>query len=147
MQVRERMSAPVFTVRTDADYKSALALMQEHRVHHVPVVDARGGLAGILAERDLLLAATRYLQSGVEVADVMHRDVVTVTPRTGLARAAELLARHKIGGLPVVGANGRLVGVITETDMLTAFVELLRRRPATRTPRHAKVSRKVAGVR
>lgn len=125
MFVKDHMSVPPLTVRSDTDYKAALRLMQEHAVHHVPVLDAAGELTGILTERDLLIAAARYLQSGVDVADVMHRDVVTVTPETTLGRAAGLLASHKIGGLPVVDGHGKVVGVITETDMLIAFVEIL----------------------
>jgi CBS domain-containing protein len=113
-----------------------LALMQEHAVHHVPVLGADGALAGILTERDLLLAASRFLQSSVDVSEVMHRGVVTVTPDTPLQQAAALLARHKIGGLPVVGKEGAVVGVITETDMLIALVDVLnaaRARPARPT--------------
>lgn len=125
MLVRQHMSVPPLTVRTDADYKTALALMQEHAVHHVPVIGPDGHLAGILAERDLLLAATRYLHSSVDVEDIMHREVVTVTPDTPLQHAAALLARHKIGGLPVVAGEGRVVGVITETDLLIALVDAL----------------------
>lgn len=144
MLVRDRMSVPPLTVRTDADYQVALTLMQQHAVHHVPVLDDAGALAGILAERDLLLAATRYLRTGVDVADIMHRDVVTVTPRTGLARAAALLVRHKIGGLPVVERGGRVVGVITETDLLGAFVELLAGEVATRATPPALRRRRAA---
>lgn len=125
MRVDQHMSAPAITVRTDADYKSVLALMQEHAVHHVPVLGSDGRLAGIVAERDLLLAATRYLHSGVDVGDIMHRDVVTVAPDMPLQQAAVLLARHKIGGLPVVGPDGAVVGVITETDLLVALVDAL----------------------
>ncbi|HEY9446231.1 MAG TPA: CBS domain-containing protein [Burkholderiales bacterium] len=125
MLVRERMSTPPITIRIDADYKIAVDLMREHAVHHVPVLDAGGVLRGIVAERDLLVAATRFLQSSVEVGEVMHRDVVTVTPETRLEHAAALMSMHKIGGLPVVGEAGTIVGMITETDMLVAFVEAL----------------------
>ena len=139
MFVKQHMSVPPITIRSDADYQSALAMMQEHAVHHVPVLDREGRLAGIVAERDLLLAASRYLQSHVEVAEVMHRGAVTVTPDTPLAQAATLLARHKIGGLPVVAGAGQVVGVITETDMLLALVDALasagRRAPAEKRRR------------
>jgi CBS domain-containing protein len=79
----------------------------------------------------------------------MHRDVVTVTPDTPLEQAAALLARHKIGGLPVVGDKGEVVGVITETDMLVALMEALATRggalPAAvrRAPRSKRVAAKV----
>jgi acetoin utilization protein AcuB len=125
MVVSQHMSVPPITIRADADYQSVLALMQEHAVHHVPVLDPDGALVGIVTERDLLLAASRYLQAHVDVGDIMHRDVVTVAPDTPLQQAAALLARHKIGGLPVVAADGRVVGVITETDLLVALVDAL----------------------
>jgi len=146
MLVRERMSTPAITIRVDADYKTAVELMRQHAVHHVPVLDGNGALAGILAERDLLLAATRYLQSGVDVGEVMHRDVVTVTPDTRLEHAAALMSMHKIGGMPVVGETGAVVGVITETDMLVAFVEALARE-RVRTTSATKRARKKPPVR
>jgi CBS domain-containing protein len=149
MFVRQHMSVPPITIRTDADYKAALALMQEHAVHHVPVLDRDGALAGIVAERDLLIAASRFLQSRIDVADVMHRDVVTVTPDTPLGEAAALLACHKIGGLPVVGGKGEVVGVITETDMLVALIDALATRAgkspvAVRRPRAKPAAAKAA---
>ena len=125
MKVNDYMSRPAFTLRSDADYKEGLLLMQEHRLHHVPVLDASDKLTGIVAERDLLLAAIRYLQSSIEVGEVMHRDVVTATTDMPLTEAAALMRSRSIGGLPVVDGNGRVVGVITESDIFKAFVELL----------------------
>ncbi len=125
MLVRDRMSTPAMTLRVDADYRTALKLMQEHALRHVPVLDAAGELAGILAERDVLVAAMRYLQSTVDVSEIMHRDVVTVTAETPITRAAMLMLNHKIGGLPVVGERNRVIGIITETDIFRAFVETL----------------------
>jgi acetoin utilization protein AcuB len=124
MKVNDYMSRPAFTLRSDADYKEGLQLMQEHRLHHVPVLDARDRLTGIVAERDLLLAALRYLQSDIEVGEVMHRDVVTATTDMPLTEAAALMRSRSIGGLPVVDSSGRVVGVITESDIFKAFVDL-----------------------
>jgi CBS domain-containing protein len=125
MRVREHMSTPAVTIRADSDFQSALRLMQDNELHHLPVVDARGELIGIAAERDLLIAATRYLQSGVEVSEVMHRGVVTATPDMPVTEAADLMVSHRIGGLPVVD-KGRLLGIITESDVFRALVEGLR---------------------
>jgi CBS domain-containing protein len=118
------MSMPVVTIRSNADYKTALALMQEKSLHHLPVVDSDGGMAGMAAERDLLIAATRFLQSPVEVGDVMHRGVVAVTPDTTAAKAAKLLVGQRIGSLPVIDSTGQLVGIVTETDILKAFAQI-----------------------
>ena len=127
MLVRDRMSAHPVTIGDDADYKVALKLMEEHRLHHVPVLDAHRKLVGIVAERDLLLAATRHLQSAIEVAEVMHASVTTATLDMPIAEAATLMVDNRIGGLPVVDENAYVVGVITETDIFRAFVERERR--------------------
>lgn len=124
MLVRDRMSAHPLTIRSDSDYKEALQLMHERSIHHVPVLDADRRLVGIVAERDLLLAASQHLQSVIEVGEVMHRDVVTVAPDTPIAEAAMLMIEHRIGGLPVVNAQRQVVGVITESDLFRAFVEM-----------------------
>jgi acetoin utilization protein AcuB len=123
MLVKNRMSRPVVTVRQDADFQKALALMQEHRLRRLPVVDGEGQLVGIVVERDLLVAAMRYLQSRVEVGDVMTRDVIAVGPDTDLVDVARTMLARKIGGLPVVD-DGRLVGIVTESDIFKRFVEL-----------------------
>ena len=121
MLVRDLMSIPAVTIRSNEDYKSALALMQARSLHHLPVVDLEGGLSGMAAERDLLIAAAHYLQSPVEVGDVMHRGVVAVTPETTAARAASLMVGQRIGSLPVVDGAGQVIGIVTETDILKAF--------------------------
>lgn len=125
MLVKDRMSRHPVTIRTDADYKLALKLMQDHAMHHVPVLDAGGKLAGVLAERDLLLAAMHYLQSAIEVSEIMHRKVVTATADMLISDAAMLMVNNEIGGLPVVDADQKVIGIITETDIFRAFVELL----------------------
>jgi acetoin utilization protein AcuB len=125
MFVSERMSTPALTIRADVAYLIALRLMQERALHHLPVVDARDQLVGVVAERDLLLAATHHMQTVLEVSEVMHRAVITTTPETPIAEAARLMVIHKIGGLPVVDTDQHVVGMITETDIFHAFVELL----------------------
>jgi acetoin utilization protein AcuB len=124
MLVRDRMSVHPVTIRADVDYKTALKLMQNHALHHVPVLDGTDRLVGIVAERDLLLAAMHYLQSAIEVSEVMHHDVVTATPDMPISKAAMLMVKHKIGGLPVVDGTQGVVGIITETDIFRAFVEM-----------------------
>jgi len=124
MLVRDRMSSPVETLGPDTNYHTALRQMQDHGVHHLPVVDADGQLIGIVAERDLLLAASHYLQTAIEVGEVMHKGVLTVTPETPIAEAASIMVKNKIGGLPVMDANKHVIGIITETDIFKAFVEM-----------------------
>jgi CBS domain-containing protein len=123
MLVRNRMSRPAVTIRQDADFQKALALMQDGKLRRLPVVNDDDQLVGIVVERDLLVAAMRYLQSRVEIADVMTRNVVTVGPDTDLNEVARTMLERKIGGLPVL-EHGRVVGIITESDIFKRFVEL-----------------------
>jgi len=123
MVVRDRMSAYPVTIEPAASALAALGLMQYHHLRHLPVVDG-GAVVGILAERDLLLAASRHLHAGMEVAEVMSRNVVTVAPEAPLTEAARLMATHSIGSLPVVDDTSQIVGIITESDIFRAFADL-----------------------
>jgi acetoin utilization protein AcuB len=109
--------------------------MRDHRFRRLPVVDKKGKLVGIVSERDLLYASpssatslsvseVHYLLSKLQVRRIMTTDVITTTPDTPLEDAAYLMADNKIGGLPVVDAERRVVGVITETDVFKTFVEM-----------------------
>ena len=124
MLVQDHMTQHPITLRIDTDYKSALQLMQKHAIHHLPVLGADDQLVGIVAERDLMFAALRYLGSSVDVEQVMHRKVVTARPGMTVAAAASLMVANAIGGLPVVDERGNVVGVITETDIFKAFVRM-----------------------
>ena len=123
MLVRERMTAPVVTVPRDTDYQQALQIMQEKRLRRLPVVDRERRLVGIVAERDLLLAATRYPRAGVDVGEFMATDIVSATPDMDIGAAARLMLEHRVGGLPVL-EGGALVGIITESDIFRRFVEM-----------------------
>jgi len=123
MRVRDYMSPHPIVIHAHEDYKQAFAVMERHTLRHLPVLDEREHLVGILAERDLLLAATHYLNCAVEVAEVMHRDVVTATPDMPLDEAALLMAKQHIGGLPVVNSpnSDTVVGIITESDIFKSI--------------------------
>lgn len=136
MFVRDRMSSPATTVTPDTPFQEALRLMREHKFRRLPVVNAEQKLVGIVSERDLLHAAPspatslsvwemNYLLSKLKVEQLMAACVVMVSPDTPLEEAARLMVEHKIGGLPVVDAQRHVVGVITETDIFKAFVEML----------------------
>jgi acetoin utilization protein AcuB len=125
MLVRDRMSAHPVTIEPASSALAALGIMQYHHLRHLPVVDPGGHVVGILAERDLLLAASRHLHAGMEVSEVMHRDVVTVSPETAVSDAATLMSRYHFGSLPVVDGNNDIVGIITESDIFRAFADLI----------------------
>ena len=125
MRVESYMTPTPVTMRADTDYWKASEIMQEKDLHHIPVVDENDKVVGILTLRDLKIAAMHFGGAHVEVAEVMHSPVVTVTPGEPLAEAARQMVDHRIGGLPVVEKNGQLAGILTETDLLRALIDQL----------------------
>jgi acetoin utilization protein AcuB len=135
MFVRDRMSSEPVTVKADTPFQDALKLMRDHRFRRLPVVDRNDRLVGIVSERDLLYASPspatslsvwelNYLLSKLEVGEIMTRDVISTTPDTPIEEAARVIVDERIGGMPVVDADKRVVGVITETDIFKTFVEM-----------------------
>lgn len=134
MQVRDLMSRQVVTIGTSESCLDAVVRMQRARARHLPVVSREGLLVGIITDRDLrhLLFSPRMFQAlgssrvdvlldGVHVAEIMSTDVVTTAPDTSLADAASTMRKEKVGSLPVL-ENGRVVGILTETDVLRHIV-------------------------
>jgi len=143
MLVRERMSKNPVTTTPDTSVTDALRLMREKKVRRLPVMDAHGKLVGIVADQDLLYATPspvsslsvwemNYLLAKLKVEEVMTRQVTTVTEDTPVEEAARIMVDNKIGGLPVM-RDGQLAGIVTETDLFKAFLELLgARQPGVR---------------
>lgn len=128
MQVSDYMSPAPVTIDPGADYKQAFTVMQEKNLHHLPVLDSSNAVVGIVARRDLQVAAQHFHEAPVEVGDVMHTPVTTIVSSDPLASAVERMSDQGIGCLPVVDAGGQqLVGIITEIDMLRALKDLLAR--------------------
>ena len=135
MLVRERMTAHPVTITQDTSVPDALRIMRERKVRRLPVLDSHGHLVGIVSDKDLLHAAPSPattlaiweitdLLAKLKVSKIMTHEVITVTEDTPLEEAACLMADRKIGGLPVMREKS-LVGIITETDLFKALLELM----------------------
>jgi len=135
MLVHERMSKRPITVTEDTPVDEALKLMRDKKVRRLPVLDKKGELVGIVSEKDVLYVSPspatslsifeiHYLLSQLKVGEIMTRDVITVSEYTPLEEAARIMDDNKIGGLPVT-RDGKLVGIITESDLFRTFVEIL----------------------
>src|SRR5207302_5903586 len=97
----------------------AKAEMKFGHVRHLPVVDGEGRVIGLVAQRDLLANAwASAAGAALPVLEVMRREVRVVTGDTPIPEAIALMIEHKYGALPVVDADGRLIGILTETDFL-----------------------------
>lgn len=143
MKVQDRMTPNPYTASPDSSVGDTWRLMNEHKLSRLPVID-RGKLVGILTKTDFgsrpdldlrgTSIATRFfsnekeqLLNKVKVRDVLPPDqsLVTIGPDAYVEQAAKLLRDNKVGGLPVVDDDGKLVGIITQTDIFDAFLDLL----------------------
>ena len=134
MFVGDRMSHPVIPLSPETSIHDALALFKKEHIRRAPVMKDNV-LVGIVSERDLLNASPspvtslsvwemNYLLSKVTVRMVMTKKVKTVDVGTPIEEAARIMADNKFGGLPVM-RSGKVVGIITETDLFKIFLELM----------------------
>lgn len=133
MLVRHFMAREVFTLSPGQSCLDAYRAMWAQKLRRAPVA-VDGKVVGMVSERDLLKrlpgtiaqASTETGEKGMEssVRSVMSATVQTVAPNDPLESAAKLMLKHKVGGIPVV-ERGRLVGIITESDIFSALWEVL----------------------
>ncbi|MCS7057642.1 MAG: CBS domain-containing protein [Meiothermus sp.] len=132
MLVREFMTPNPQVVGPDVPVPEAARMMKQGGFRRLPVVKD-GRLVGIVTDRDLKEAMPsdasslsiwelNYLISKLPVGEVMSKDPITIGENMPLQAAAKLMLEHKIGGLPVV-QEGRLVGIVTVSDVLRAYLE------------------------
>jgi acetoin utilization protein AcuB len=129
------MTPKPLTITPDTAAETAIRMMREHRLRHLPVVRKRDSLVGLVALPDLLHASPpstesleaweiSYVLARMRVRDVMTKKVIVVGEDCPLEAAALVMSERKIGCLPVVEGK-QLVGIITETDIFKAFTEQL----------------------
>jgi CBS domain-containing protein len=132
--VDEGMRRDVLSITGEKPLLEAVALMADHGIRHLPVVDETQRVIGIVSDRDVRTAlgdpmmALHSDREGVEllVSDVMSVDVKTVLHGTPLGQAAAHLAEEHIGALPVVDGGGRLVGILSYVDVIRSLSRLAR---------------------
>ncbi len=117
MRIQEIMSEPVHTVVPGLDAQDAWEVMQTNGIRHLVVAEA-SKVVGVLSDGDAGGRHGGAIREGATVADLMDRHVPTVRRTDTIRKAANLMNGHLVGCLPVV-ERGRLVGVVTISDMLT----------------------------
>jgi acetoin utilization protein AcuB len=125
MRVESYMSNAPITIRDDTVYWEAFDTMREKDLHHIPVINEDNAVVGILTRRDLQIAAQHFKEVPVEVSEVMHSPVITISPGELLSEAAKQMIDKRIGGLPVLDTNDQVVGILTDTDLLRALIDQL----------------------
>ncbi len=124
MKIEDLMIREPITITATTTVEEALACMKTNSVRHLPVVGADQKLLGFVTLADLKQGLIPSMVSDLTLTDLMIKKPITVAPDRDIEIAAQLIYKHKIGGLPVV-EEGRLVGIITVTDLLGAFINMM----------------------
>jgi CBS domain-containing protein len=131
--VEKIMSRKVVSISMDDTLDIVRDIMELGSVRHIPVV-SRGTVVGVVSQRDLLKASlsnvmgipakeqAQFLKQ-IHIAEVMSKPAITIAPEAPVRQAARSMAERKIGCLPVL-EHGKLVGIVTETDVLAFFASL-----------------------
>lgn len=131
--VRDIMSRSVTTLKRNDKLSEVGDLMKVDRIRHMPILDERGALVGVVSQRDLFLSglvralgfgtsSTEKVLDSLRVKEVMTKDVITTSPDTPLSEAAQVMCDKKIGCLPVIDGDD-LVGILTEGDFVAAAAQ------------------------
>jgi acetoin utilization protein AcuB len=137
MFVSKSMTRKVVTIEKDANIFDAKALMSQHHIRHLPVVEPDKTLIGIITDRDLRsalpcelikspnIAAEKDRLARLTVGEVMTPNPITISPQYTIQDALLLIQEKRVGAFPVVDEGGRLTGIISVRDLLRAFINVL----------------------
>ena len=133
MLISDWMTREVISVEPDVSMMKVSKIMKEKHIRRLPVIDAGKKLLGIVTDRDIKEASPSkattldihelyYLLSEIKVKDIMTKKPFTVLPEDTIERAALVMMEKRVGGLPVVDAQGKIVGIITESDIFKVLI-------------------------
>ncbi|MFV0447603.1 MAG: CBS domain-containing protein [Vibrio sp.] len=133
IKVEDMMTRNPHTLLRSNTLSDAKHMMEALDIRHIPIVDADKKLLGVVTQRDILAAQESSLQKASSTTsytddsplyEIMHTQVMSVSPRAGLKESAMYMQKHKVGCLPVI-AKGELVGIITDSDFVSIAISLL----------------------
>jgi acetoin utilization protein AcuB len=124
MKIHALMVSDPITISSHASISDAIELMKVNSIRHLPVVAEDNLLEGFLTLADLKQGLIPSMLGDLNLRDLMITEPITVRSEDDVEIAAQLIYKHKIGGMPVVD-NGRLVGIITATDILRTFIDMM----------------------
>lgn len=119
VQVAEQiMSAPVVTMHVEKTVADAWKIMQQHGFRHLPIIDHKHCLQGLISDRDLLRAGI----DNRALAEVMQTKVLSAAKNTSIRDIAEVMTNYRIGALPLIDGNNHIEGIVTRHDILKAVM-------------------------
>jgi acetoin utilization protein AcuB len=125
MKIKSLMIPDPIVITSEASIEEAIDIMKINSIRHLPVVSKKAGsLQGFVTMADLRIGLIPSMVGDISLSDVMIKNPITIDPDEDIEIAAQLIYKHKIGGIPVV-KNNKLVGIITESDILRAFVDMM----------------------
>ncbi len=124
MKIHSLMITDPITINKNASIREAIEVMKVNSIRHLPVVSKGNRLKGFVTLADLKQGLIPSMVADVTLSDLMIKDPIVVDPDDDIETAARIIYKHKIGGMPVV-KNNKLVGIITETDILRAFIDMM----------------------
>lgn len=124
MKIHSLMIENPITIKPNASVAEAIELMKTNSIRHLPVVATGNKLQGFLTLADMKQGLIPSMLGDISMDDLMIKNPITVSPDDDIEFAAQLIYNHKIGGMPVV-KKGRLVGIVTATDMLRTFIDMM----------------------
>jgi acetoin utilization protein AcuB len=124
MKIRTLMVSEPITITENASIQDAIELMKINSIRHLPVVSKDNRLEGFITLADLKQGLIPSMLGEISLRDLIIKNPIVVRPDDDIEIAAQLIYKHKIGGMPVVESH-KLVGIITETDILRTFIDMM----------------------
>ncbi len=124
MKIKDLMIPDPITITKKATIQEAIGVMKTNSIRHLPVVTRGKRFVGLVTLADLKQGLIPSMVAGVTLTDLMIKDTISVSPDSDIETAARLIYTHKISGMPVLKKD-TLVGIITETDMLRTFIDMM----------------------
>ena len=123
MRIKDIMQTNLFVLHEDDKLNDASDIMKLKKIRHIPIVDKKHRLIGLVTHKDLL-SALAFKSGSIQIKEIMNKEIKAVEPDIPLKGAIDVMIVNKFGCLPVVDANRKLIGIVTEFDLLKTLYEV-----------------------
>ncbi|MBF0224235.1 MAG: CBS domain-containing protein [Desulfobacterales bacterium] len=124
MKIKSLMVHDPITIAPKTSIQEAIEIMKLNSIRHLPVVGSDNFLCGFVTLANLRQGLIPSMLTGISLKDLMIKDPFYLHPDDDIEVAAQIIYKHKISGMPVI-SNGKVVGIITETDILRTFIDMM----------------------